>query len=115
MIGSRKKLTVNQQVHNPTQSSPTKASVLIQTDCSDYIHELSARKENIETCLELFRVRYEKSQPQKCIYHIDDYLTLYCKELCKLLCVNCLYGSTEYTKYNVVPISSSLDSIRDDN
>ena len=45
MIGNARRKQNSTKV-NYSQSSPTKASVLIQTDCTEYVHELQAKKQN---------------------------------------------------------------------
>lgn len=114
MIGnSRKKNPTS--LSSQSQSSPTKASVLIQTDCTEYVHELQARKESTEECLKLYKAKFEGKEPQKCIRHLDDFISLYCQQEKKLMCVNCLYGSTQHKSHNVIPLNTCWQSVEADN
>ena len=96
------------------QGSPTKASVLLQEDHADYIDNLQSRKENFKTCLHLYRLSYDNELPQKCFIH-NNFITLYCENEFKLLCVNCLYGSALHKDHRVVPSKNSLPNIQRDN
>lgn len=57
MIGNsrRKNPSVKQ---NYNQTSPTKASISIQTDCTEYVRELQAKKESTEQCLKLYKQKF---------------------------------------------------------
>lgn len=41
------------------EGSPTKASKWIKSDCSEYVNNLSGKKENYTTALDLYRTCYE--------------------------------------------------------
>lgn len=96
------------------ESSPAKASILLRSDCSDYVNGLKAKKENCATALGLYAACYDHELPQKCLKHLN-FITLYCADEHKLLCVNCLYGSTAHKNHSVTPSNSCLSSIRIDN
>ena len=63
----------------------------------------------------MYQTKYEGGQPQKCIKHIEDYISLYCQQEKKLMCVSCLYASTQHKNHNVVPLNTSWQSIEADN
>jgi hypothetical protein len=52
--------------------------------------------------------------PQKCLTH-NNFITLYCENEFKLLCVNCIYGSAIHKDHRVIPSKNSLQSISRDN
>ncbi len=118
MIGGRRKPLVNTSP-NPIrnyqeESSPTKASILIRSDCSEYVTGLKAKKENYSTAFSLYTACYYNGLPQKCLKHLN-FVTLYCADEHKLLCVNCLYGSTAHKNHSVTPSNSCLSEVRKDN
>ena len=58
MLGQRKNRTNKMGSPNQTVSyegSPTKATKWIKADCSEYVNNLSAKKENYKTALDLYR------------------------------------------------------------
>ena len=62
MLGQRKNR--NNKMNSTNQSlsyegSPTKASKWIKADSSEYVNNLSAKKENYKTALDLYRTCYE--------------------------------------------------------
>lgn len=62
MLGGRKNR--NNRIGSPAHTvtydgSPTKASKWIKADCSEYVNNLSAKKENYTTALDLYRACYE--------------------------------------------------------
>ena len=117
MLGQRRNRTNKMNSTNQTVSyegSPTKASKWIKADCSEYVNNLSAKKENYKTALDLYRTCYENDLPQKCLKHLN-FITLYCADERKLLCVNCLYGSTVHKDHSVTPSNQSQPQIKRDN
>jgi hypothetical protein len=96
------------------ENSPNKAATSIKTDCSDYINALKTKKENYATAIGLHSAFHENSQPQKCLKHLN-FVTLYCTDEHRLLCVNCLYGSTAHKNHSVLPSNSSIEEIKKDN
>jgi hypothetical protein len=117
IINPLSKLPPNQQYQSyNSNNSPNKATFLIRADCSDYVHSLSAKKDNYSTAFELHKACYENHLPHKCLKHLD-FITLYCENEKKLLCVNCLYGSTAHKNHSVTPSNStsSMIGIKNDN
>lgn len=84
MIGParRKPLITTSPQPNKTyreESSPSKASILLRADCSEYVNSLRAKKENYSTALGLYSACYEHELPQKCLKHLN-FVTLYCAD-----------------------------------
>lgn len=57
---------------------------------------------------------YENELPQKCLVH-NNFVTLYCENEFKLLCVNCIYGSAVHKDHRVIPSKNSIGNIARDN
>ena len=114
MLGSRRTKPLHTSNQVSYNGSPTKATKWIQSDCSEYVNNLSAKQENINTSLDLYRTCYDNGLPQKCLKHLN-FITLYCEDERKLLCVNCLYGSTLHKNHTVIPSNSSQIQIQRDN
>ena len=117
MIGKKKILVGTSPAPNRVyreEQSPTKASILLKTDCSQYINGLKAKKQNYSTAIGLYSACYEHQLPQKCLKHLN-FITLYCIDEHKLLCVNCLYGSTTHKHHSVKPSKDQVSLVKDDN
>jgi hypothetical protein len=116
MIGKRKLIPPSPQSvrHFSQERSPSKASILLRNDCSEYVNGLRAKKDNYSTALGLYTACYEHDLPQKCLKHLN-FVSLYCSDEHKLLCVNCLYGSTVHKTHSVTPSNSSQAEIKKDN
>ena len=64
--------------------------------------------------MNLYQACYENDLPQKCLKHLD-FINLYCEYEHKLMCVNCLYGSTAHKNHTVTPSNKSQPQIKKDN
>lgn len=104
----------NHSYKNEEESSPTKGNNLFKAQQSEYVNNLKAKKDNYSTALDLYSACYQHEMPQKCLKHLN-FITLYCNDEHKLLCVNCLYGSTAHKNHSVTPSNSSLNEIKRDN
>lgn len=62
----------------------------------------------------LYTACYNNQIPQKCLKHLN-FITLYCSDEKKLLCVNCLYGSTTHKDHEVFPSNSKQADIKRQN
>lgn len=45
----------------------------------------------------------------------NNFVTLYCENEHKLLCVNCIYGNSNHANHKVIPIKNAFKKIQDDN
>jgi hypothetical protein len=96
------------------ENSPNKAAQLLKNDNSNYVNDLKGNKENCTISIGLHSTLHKNSQPQKCLKHLN-FVTLYCTNEHKLLCVNCLYGSTAHKNHTVMPSNFSMAEIKKDN
>ena len=45
----------------------------------------------------------------------NNFVTLYCEDEQKLLCVNCIYSTVKHQSHRVMPIKNAFDNIQQDN
>lgn len=57
---------------------------------------------------------YENAIPQKCLIH-NNFITLYCENEYKLLCVNCIYSTAIHKEHRVIPSNNSIANVARDN
>lgn len=88
--------------------------MLLQEENIEYIDALINQKQNLCTCLDLYTISYQNELPQKCLLH-SNFVTLYCENEQKLLCVNCIYNSAAHKEHRVVPSKNSINNVSRDN
>ena len=92
--------------------SPTKPSRGKVSQAS--LEEMQKRRDNLCTCFDIYELLYQNNVPQRCITH-NNFVTLYCENEHKLLCVNCIYGNSSHVNHKVVPIKNAFKRIEEDN
>ena len=75
---------------------------------------LKENRERLCTCFDIFEILYQNSVPQRCLEH-NNFLTLYCENEQKMLCVNCIYGNTLHRMHTVTPIKNVFEKVIEDN
>lgn len=78
------------------------------------LRSLKDNRERLVTCFDIFEILYQNSVPQRCLEH-NNFLTLYCEEEKKMLCVNCIYGNTLHRMHTVTPIKNVFERVIEDN
>lgn len=101
----------------PSKSTPQKGPVVPQLEKLEddvILRSLKDNRERLVTCFDIFEILYQNSVPQRCLEH-NNFLTLYCEEEKKMLCVNCIYGNTLHRMHTVTPIKNVFERVIEDN
>lgn len=110
------KLSTNIEGESPFRSTQKTVSLkrLEGSQVDSFIKKLQSNRENLCTCFEIFQLLYQNEVPQRCIVH-NDFVTLYCQDDQKLICVNCMFAQGNHSKHRINPIKSSFHNIIEDN
>lgn len=110
------RMSTNNEGESPFRSTPKTVSLkrLDGPEVDVFIKKLQSNRENLCTCFDIYELLFQNGVPQRCILH-NNFVTLYCQDEQKLLCVNCVYDSVKHKDHAVGPIKRSFDNIREDN
>lgn len=121
---------VPRSVGNPTHSStrsPTKyqsqaddeltmrrcKNILSHADLDILLNELSRKRVELVSCLQVYDLLRTNGLPQRCTIH-NNTISLFCLNEKRLLCVNCVYGAHKHRTHRVCPVKDSMEEISKD-
>lgn len=88
-------------------------SILSHADLDILLSELSKRRNDLVSSLQVYDLLRANGLPQRCTIH-NNTISLYCLNEKRLLCVNCVYGAHKHRTHRVNPIKDSMGEVEKD-